>query len=115
MKQTYQLTPNVWHKSSLSFDWDKQAGELSGKDVGIVQEMIDAAIHHGSTALVPPPSSYDIDDPLTKPDQMAAVLGYHWRLPAELQAVYPVSSETLENIEMLDEEGNVVDTLAIMQ
>ena len=114
MKTSYHLQAVAKHVSPLSFNWDSETAELSGKDASVVLEIIKAAVSQGSTALRPPPNSYDIDDPLTKPDQMAAVLGFNWQLPEDLQAAYPQLPEE-PIIEVLDDNGTVTDTLVVLQ
>lgn len=114
MIKSYHLQAVAKHVSPLSFNWDSETGTLSGKDAQAVQEMVTAAVKQGFTSLVPPPNSYDIDDPLTKPDQMSAVLGFNWQLPDDLQAAYPQLPEE-PVIEVLDDNGAVVDTVVVLQ
>ena len=115
MKLTLQLQPTVWHKGPLSFNWDSDAGTVSGTDAETVQTMAKQAVAAGSVAIHPHPARYPIADPLTKPDEMAALLGNFWKLPEELAVHYPQVDQVPETIQALDEAGNHIREIPVRQ
>lgn len=110
----YHLKALVWHETDLSFDWDSKTGELTGKDAEIVAELMAMAQAAGNVSIDPAPAMYDVSDPLTHPDQMAAILGRFWHLPEDLQAVYPKVEAAPVSAEALDENGKVVGSIRIL-
>lgn len=76
----------------LKFSWDSESGTVSGPDAGRVRAMVaEHARYPNSTA---PhrmePECWPITDPLHDPVEMAALLGYYWVLPSELEKFYPI-------------------------
>lgn len=115
MKHSYSLAPAVIYQSILSFEWDRETGELSGKDSDTVAILVADAKAAGFVSVHPLPACIDIADPLTDPQQMAAVLGQFWHLPEDLQSVYPKVEDVSNNAELLNENGDSVDFIKLVQ
>ena len=83
----YELAPSVWHESPLIFDWDSHTGEVTGRDAGRILAL---AVPNGSMCVHPSPWVWTLGPEPTKSlTDMAAILGWSHRLPAELLAEYP--------------------------
>jgi hypothetical protein len=94
MKHVFKLASNVWHKGPLSFAWDDETGELSGPDAAVVEALARQAVQDGAVPLHPEPGRYPVQNPLRNPAELAALLGYWWQLPPELQRHYPPLKDT---------------------
>lgn len=82
--------PPLWpDRQALQFSWDSESGTVSGRDVDRVLSLV--KLHKGDVA---PhrmqPENWPINDPLHDPVEMAALLGYYWVLPPELEQFYPI-------------------------
>lgn len=76
-------TPAGW------IEWDQESGEISGPLADEVGGYLELAKIDGSVPIHPMPSEIPITDPTGDPKQFAAVIGYRYRLPDELRALYP--------------------------
>lgn len=88
----------------LSFDWDRDAGTVSGRDADLIRKMAkpgDMVDAH------PMPWAYKLGrTPLKSFRDMAAIVGSWWRLPPELAPHYPKAPDEDPNVYDLD--GNVI-------
>ena len=80
--------------------WDSDTGLLEGSAAQRVAEAIGRVVKAGAVGIGPQFwCSYNISDPLHRPEEMAAVLGSSgFRLPASLAAVYPQAPEEDEDV-----------------
>lgn len=83
----YQRAPRT-AAYALRFAWDSDTGAVTGPDAETVQAIVDAYGGH-SVPHRQQPGDWPVNDPLHDPMEMAALLGYWWHLPPELEAVYP--------------------------
>lgn len=88
MRRRLNLQP-LSRGEALNFEWNPQTGELAGRDADRVRALAREAVAIGFTQLHPAPATYTITDPLRDPVQLAALLGWLWRLPDDLQRLYP--------------------------
>jgi hypothetical protein len=85
--QTFSGNPLV---NPLVFDWDDQAGRVSGASA----EEILRHVGNGGIPMHPMPAHHVFSAaPLKSHADMAAIIGYLHQLPAELQADYPALIE----------------------
>lgn len=89
MFHNYTLKSAVWHEAPLSFEWDSGTGEVRGTDAERVKRLVAMAVSDGGVESHPFPTRYDIEDPLHRPAEMAAILGMFWELPADLAKHLP--------------------------
>lgn len=95
----------------LVFDWDEVAGTVSGPDAAYIQQIAQA----GSVPLHPMPNRHDLSNaPLKNRSDMAAIIGYQHRLPAELADAYPYVPESPASVEALDADGRVIDVQPVI-
>ena len=86
MIRHYELQPVVRNEQPLIFDWDEDAGVVSGRDAGRIMEV--AA--WGGIGAHPLPWSVEFSDaPLRSKADMAAIVGWAHRLPDDLAPFYP--------------------------
>lgn len=71
--------------------WDDESGTIYGDDdfAERVRFLVSMAEQRGLQPAHPIPFSVDIIDPLRELGEMAAILGWHWRLPEWLNEHYP--------------------------
>lgn len=89
MYRDYRLAPLNGVGEPLTFEWDPETGALRGRDAARVQAIAEESAARGFALGHPYPTHYPIADPLHRPDEMAVLLGNHWRILEDLQAVYP--------------------------
>ena len=71
---------------ALVFDWDEDAGEVSGPDADYVRECASA----GGVEIHPLPSYHAFSaEPLKSRADMAAIIGVWHRVPEDLRPWYP--------------------------
>ena len=99
------LNPAVWHQKALIFEWDDVTGKVRGADADKVLGMVSAALSAGSMTGHPYPTSYEINDPLHRPAEMAVILGQYWILSDELASAYPKPAQDNEPSIITDENG----------
>lgn len=104
MFRNYKLLPSVWHETELDFEWNPETGEVRGRDAGRVTVLARQAADEGSVVGHPYPTSYEIKDPLHRPNEMAVVLGQFWKLPVDLALAYPKPEED-DLIYQIDSNG----------
>lgn len=97
------------HDSSiprLDLLWDQDAGTLSGEGESWVRELMGL----GSVRCHPGPGHTHMlsAEPLRSRCDMAALIGYAHRLPAELAADYPFGPNEDVVVELLDADGRTV-------
>lgn len=91
----------------LDLVWDAAAGALHGAGA----DWVLARLADGVVPLHPYPDMHVLSAaPLRSRADMAAVLGWQHRLPAELAGDYPARDEPAPVAEYLDESGAVVGT-----
>lgn len=101
----YELEPVVWHETPLVFDWDAETGDLSGLDARRVLERAQPGEWVGCH---PRPFAHRLGpEPLRSREDMAAILGEWWRLPADLAPFYP-------RPDPMEEDGVDSDVLALI-
>jgi hypothetical protein len=103
MKNDFKLAPNTWFKGPLTFTWDDETGELSGPDAAAVEAIARQAVQDGAVPLHPEPGRYPVRDPLRNPEELAALLGYWWQLPPELERHYPTLEDDGEAVAIADD------------
>lgn len=101
MMQHYELQPAVWHAQPLVFDWDIDAGEVSGPGA---KQILDAvgdghvsyqALWHKFSA-----------DPLKSKTDMAAILIFQHVLPDELVPFLPMMPDDgAPDVSYVDDDG----------
>lgn len=70
----------------LEFSWDENTGELAGRDADYVKVLAS----QGVVSAHPVPHDYALSaEPLKNKTDMAAILGYEYRLPEDLAPFYP--------------------------
>lgn len=81
--QTFSGNPLI---EPLVFDWDEEAGTVSGPGAAEILRWVAA----GGVPMHPAPASHTFSaDPLKNRTDMAAILGLLHRLPPDLQGAYP--------------------------
>ena len=82
----YRLRAITSHDNDLDFSWNPETGEVTGKSADIVKHIAD----WGGVPMHPYPATWDFSDsPLKSKTDMAAIIGFQWRLPEDLQSYYP--------------------------
>lgn len=89
MFHNYTLKSAVWHEKPISFEWDPDAGVVRGTDAERVKALVAMAVSDGGVESHPFPTRYDIEDPLHRHAEMAAILGMFWELPSDLAKHLP--------------------------
>lgn len=86
MTYDFDLAPLSPKGARLTFQWDSEAGTVSGPDADTVR-----ALASDSQILIQPwPTVHKFSgDPLRSLADMAAIVGFGWQLPAELAEHYP--------------------------
>lgn len=79
-------------RAALSFTWDSRTGTVSGADAERVMMLVKSHIGGVSPHRMQP-ENWPINDPLHNPVEMAALLGYWWILPPELERHYPIIAD----------------------
>lgn len=91
MYREFNLPPAGKAGDPLVFGWDDETGLLSGPGAEEVRQMADYAKKDGYVVGAPHPTTYDINDPLHRPAELAAVLSQYWVLDdylgVELQSI----------------------------
>ena len=86
MKKHYICDPCDQRDEPLVFDWDQEAGEVSGPSAEWILEL--AA--WGEIPIYPPPQVWTIGpEPLKDKYDMAAIIGFKHELPEDLAEHYP--------------------------
>ena len=86
MKKHYTCDPYDQRDEPLVFDWDQEAGEVSGPSAERILEF--AACR--AVPIYPPPNYWDLSlEPLKNKTDMAAIIGVWHRLPEDLVEHYP--------------------------
>lgn len=86
MKKHYVCKPRDQRDEPLVFDWDEEAGEVSGPSAARILGMIEWPY----IPIVPPPQGWDLGpEPLKDRHDMAAIIGFEHELPEDLAAYYP--------------------------
>lgn len=86
MKKHYDCRPWDQRAEPLVFDWDEEAGEVSGPSAGRIREI--AA--QGYVPIYPPPQDWIFGpEPLKDRADMAAIIGFEHELPEDLAEHYP--------------------------
>lgn len=105
MKLDLELTRRTGG-AALRCTWDSDAGTVTGPDAEEVKRFLDSAVKSGFASLYPEPSSCEVSDPYRRPEEFAAVMGYLFHLPPDLQAVYPVVEEIDDTVYAVAEDGS---------
>lgn len=89
----------------LVFSWDPDRGELGGPGAVVIRERI----ADGAVVAHPMPWGWTLgDDPLRSWQDMAAIVGSEWELPAELVPHYPRQPDAEFDGTVRDERGRVI-------
>lgn len=91
MFRPYSLEPLNGVGPALQFEWDPSTGSVRGEGADYVRAVAAHAQHAGYALGHPHPTPYSITNPLSKPAELAVILGNVWRLPKDLAAAYPAS------------------------
>lgn len=96
MKFEFDL-PLMWpdwdtQRVPLRFAWDSATGTVSGLDADRVLALVQRYTRYPNSSAPHrmEPECWPITDPLHDPVEMAALLGYYWVLPPELEKFYPI-------------------------
>lgn len=100
MKYRFDLPPASPKGANLTFEWDAEAGTVSGPGADTVRSLAS-----GTTILIQPwPTVHEFSPaPLRSLADMAAIVGLGWQLPPELAEHYPQTPDEPD----LDIEGLV--------
>lgn len=94
MMRDFDLEPFDARDPRLILSWDPETGELSGPGADYVR----AGIQDSSSGFVschPVPYSHQLSkDPLRSLTDMAALLGFDYKLPPDLEKHYPQPDES---------------------
>jgi len=86
MVKHFDVQPAIWHAERLVFDWDQEAGVVSGPGAAYIT----AVAARGEISAHPLPWSHKFSaEPLKSAEDLAAIVGLHHRLPESLAAHYP--------------------------
>lgn len=86
MKKHYVCDPYDQRDEPLIFDWDPEAGEVSGPSAGMILEIAAS----GGVSIYPPPQHWIFGtEPLKDKYDMAAIIGVWHKLPEDLAEYYP--------------------------
>lgn len=86
MKKHYICEHRIQGEEPLVFDWDEEAGEVSGPSAEIILAMIRCPYIPKS----PPPDCWYLSpEPLKSKADMAAIIGVWHNLPEDLREHYP--------------------------
>ncbi len=88
-KSSFQLEPLSSSDIPLEFDVDFETGDVGGRDAVRVVSLCEAAMEDGYVVGHPYPTSYDITNPFINIQELAVVLGQHWKLDGKLIDAYP--------------------------
>lgn len=95
----------------LVFDWDSVSGTVSGTSA----ELIRQAAAEGGTRVHPMPAFHEFGaEPLKSRTDMAAIIGLLHQLPTELADAYPVVDDEPVAVEVLDADGQVIETVNVV-
>jgi len=90
LKLEPSITGQRTDKPVLDIDWDQGAETVTGLGADIILEIA----RWGSIHTHPIPSTWQFSDkPLSNKTDMAAIIGWYWKLPAELADYYPQLDE----------------------
>lgn len=103
MIRHYEVQPIVWHAQPWVFDWDEEAGVVTGPDAAIINDMAT----WGSISAHPCPWAWDFGpEPLKSKTDMAAIIGWEHALPIELVGFYPkLEDDGIPDKSYIDEDG----------
>lgn len=91
MIKHYECKPLVWHQKPLVFDWDIDAGEITGADAQEIKRIAEG----GGIMAHPMPWAWEFSkDPLKNKTDVAAIVGYEHQLPDDLLEFYPKQDES---------------------
>jgi len=105
MFRSYRLEGVTAHDPVIEFEWDPVSGRVRGPNAPLVLDLVEMALQDNSALGHPYPTVFDIHDPLHTPSEMAVLLGGNWKLPDDLQAVYP-EKEGDDLLIEIDADGN---------
>jgi hypothetical protein len=109
MIKHYELEPHdARFTTALVFDWDEEAGTVSGRDADRIIELV----RLGGTMCHPYIWDCEFSKfPLKSKTDMAAIIGWKHKLPEDLIDYYPQLIEE----PVLDEDGNVIPEDRLMR
>ena len=102
----FNCPPRKLNKSRdapLVFDWNDETGEITGPSVGLIL----GAFRAGHVDIHPRPAGHDLTSTNSKTD-LAAIIGDHHVIPAELVGFYPAVEDADWDGAIYDEAGNIV-------
>lgn len=91
MKKHFECVSINGRKEKLVFDWDEETGEISGSGYKFFEEQLEEAeIFDGYIGCHPHGMDHKLsDEPFKNKTDMAALIGYFYVLPEELEPYYP--------------------------
>ncbi|MBV5331631.1 hypothetical protein JZU69_04470, partial [bacterium] len=86
----FECEPTTRHESRLVIDWDEEAGTVSGPGANHIKLLAT----FGDIPCHLYPSSWKLSQhPLKSRADMAVMIGYAHKVPAELEPFYPIVDE----------------------